>query len=69
MTPLTMHRFWSIIEDSQSSVLLTMDDHTLERWLVRELRTEQPLDHQETDAVSQYIRTRLPLIREIAMAQ
>jgi len=69
MTPLTLHRFWSIIEESQSSLLLNMDDHALERWLVRELRTEQPLDHSETDAVSQYIRTRLPLIREIAMAQ
>ncbi|MEO1144810.1 MAG: hypothetical protein AAFY26_04310 [Cyanobacteria bacterium J06638_22] len=68
MTPLTMHRFWSIVEDSQSSFLLNMDDHTLERWLVRELRTEQALDHVETDAISQYIRTHLPLIREIAMA-
>ena len=68
MTPLTMHRFWSIVEESQSSLLLNMDDHTLERWLVRELRTEQPLDHGETDAISEYIRTHLPLIREIAMA-
>lgn len=68
MTPLMLHRFWSIIDDTQSSVLLTLDDVSLERWLVSQFGSDQS-SCIETDVLSDYIRSRLPLIREMAHAR
>jgi len=66
MTPLLLHRFWSFIEDTQSSVLLNLDDSTLERWLVSQFGSEHPLNGFEVDVLGDYVRSRLPLIREVA---
>lgn len=69
MTPLMMRRFWSFVEQTQANILLTLDDVSLEQWLINRLCQEQYLDHNQTDVVSDYIRSRLPLIREIAHAR
>lgn len=69
MTPLMLHRFWSIIDDTQSSVLLTLDDVSLEHWLVSQFGSDQSFNCLETDVLSTYIRSRLPLIREMAHAR
>ncbi|MGG6295216.1 hypothetical protein ACQ4M4_12570 [Leptolyngbya sp. AN02str] len=66
MTPFLIHRFWSFIEDTQSSVLLNLDDNSLERWLVNQFRHDQNLNSKDEYLVSDYIRSRIPLIREMA---
>lgn len=66
MTPLLMHQFWAFVEEIHPQVLQSLDDVSLEEWLIQRLSQEQYLDHGQADAVSSYIRSRLPLIREIA---
>lgn len=66
MTPLMLRQLWSLIETTQSNVLLNLDDATLIQWLLRRFKAERSLDHGETDVLSSYIRTKLPLIRDLA---
>lgn len=66
MSPNLMRQFWSVVDGIRSSIPLTLDDKSLEQWLLHELHTERPLNHCETDALSDYIHARLPLIRAVA---
>lgn len=69
MTPLLLRQFWSVIEATQSAILLGLDDHSLVQWLLKQIRTERSLDHGEVDALYHYIYSRLSLIRDIAAAR
>jgi hypothetical protein len=66
MSPNLMRQFWSVVDGIRSNIPLALDDNSLEQWLLRELRTERPLNHCESDALSHYIHDRLPLIRAVA---
>lgn len=66
MSPAMMRQFWALIDGIQSSIPTSLDDNSLEQWLLRQLRSERLLDHRETDLLSDYIHNRLPLIREFA---
>lgn len=66
MTPSIMRLFWDLVNQSQPSQLLRLDDDGLSQWLVTQVRQKSSLDsHQEHD-LSNYISDRLPLIRDIA---
>jgi len=69
MTPCMMRQLWTLIEDSQPSTLLTLDDNGLVMWIMNEMETDLSFDRREADVYSQYIRTRLPLIRDIVAAR
>jgi hypothetical protein len=66
MNPLILRQLWSLVETTQSSVLLNLDDDSLAYLLLRQLRSQRLLDHQETNSLSDYIHTKLPLIRDLA---
>ncbi|NJO78012.1 MAG: hypothetical protein HC827_05460 [Cyanobacteria bacterium RM1_2_2] len=66
MSPTMMRQFWSLVDGGRANIPLSLDDTSLEQWLLRQLRSEQSLNHHETTAVSAYIHTRLPLIRDLA---
>jgi len=66
MSPLMLRRLWSVVETTQTQVLLSLDDTTLVQWLLKQLRSQQSLDHEEADRFSTYIESRLPLIRDLA---
>ncbi|PSB22606.1 hypothetical protein C7B76_03425 [filamentous cyanobacterium CCP2] len=66
MSPIMLRQFWSLVESTQSYIPLTLDDKGLEQWLLRQVRSERPLNHDETNLLSAYIQTRLPLIRDLA---
>lgn len=66
MSPLVLRQLWTLIEKTQTGILLHLDDSSLVQWLLRQLRTERSLNGQESDAVSSYIYSRLPLIRDLA---
>ncbi len=66
MTPLMLHRLWSLIDATQVALLLNLDDASLVQWLLRQFRIQQPLNPEETTIVSSYIQSRLPLIRDLA---
>ncbi|MBD2463276.1 hypothetical protein H6G89_19765 [Oscillatoria sp. FACHB-1407] len=66
MTPLMLRQLWSLIETTQSGILLTLDDTALVQWLLRQVKAERSLDHDETDVLANYIQSKLSLIRDIA---
>lgn len=66
MTPQIMRQVWSVVENAQSQTLLQMDDNSLVHWLVKQTATQALLDGHETDFLSDYIKSRLHLIRDIA---
>jgi hypothetical protein len=66
MTPKILRQLWSVVENSQTKILLQMDDASLVQWLVKQTTKQALLDPQETDYLSDYIQSRLTLIRDIA---
>jgi hypothetical protein len=66
MTPKILRQLWSIVENSQTKTLLQMDDASLVQWLVKQTTKQVLLDANETDYLSDYIQSRLSLIRDLA---
>ena len=66
MTPIMLRQLWTLVEATQAQLLLNLDDTSLVQWLLRQLRTQRPLDTEESTILSSYIRTKLPLIRDLA---
>jgi len=60
-----MRQLWSVVETAQAKMLLQLDDATLVQWLVKQTKTQALLDCHETDFLSEYIQSRLSLIRDI----
>lgn len=69
MSPLMLRQLWSLVETTQSNVLLNLDDPSLVQWLLRQLTAQRSLNHEETAIYSTYIRSRLPLIRDLARSR
>jgi hypothetical protein len=61
-----LRQLWSLVETTQPTTLLNLDDDSLVERLVAQLTAECPLCRQETQTVGVYIRSRTPLIREMA---
>lgn len=66
MTPLMLRQLWSLIETTQTQILLTLDDTSLVQWLLRRLKQERSLDYQETHLLRDYLQAKLSLIRDLA---
>jgi hypothetical protein len=66
MTPKILRQLWSVVENSQTKTLLQMDDASLVQWLVKQTTNQVLLDPNETDYLSDYIQSRLTLIRDLA---
>lgn len=66
MTPNIMRQLWSIVETTQTKMLLQMDDASLVQWLEKQTQTQVFLDNSDADFLRDYIQSRLPLIRELA---
>lgn len=66
MTPTMLRQLWSVVEASQSNVLLRLDDASLVDWLVKQVKNQRSLNNDETHTVSNYLYSRLNLIRELA---
>ncbi|HEY9806613.1 MAG TPA: hypothetical protein V6D04_08595 [Candidatus Obscuribacterales bacterium] len=66
MTPLMLRQLWAVVESAQTQMLLNSDDSSLIQWLLRQLKAQRSLDSDETNMLNAYIRTKLPLIRDLA---
>ena len=66
MTPTTMRQLWSVVETTQSNILLKLDDASLVQWLLKQTKSEGSLDHNQTHILTDYIHSRLNLIRDLA---
>ena len=66
MTPTMLRQLWSVIEATQSQMLLKLDDASLVQWLLKQLRNQRSLDNNEANILNDYIYSKLTLIRELA---
>ncbi|MBD2425520.1 hypothetical protein [Phormidium sp. FACHB-1136] len=66
MNPHLLRHLWSLVDRSQSTNLLDLDDNGLVRWLMDEFMVQQPINQVETDQLDHYIRAKIPLIRDLA---
>lgn len=66
MTPTILRQLWSVVETTQSNTLLKLDDASLVQWLLKQTKTRAALDQNETHVLSDYIHSRLTLIRDLA---
>lgn len=69
MSPVLLRQIWSLVETTQTNLLLSLDDESLVQCLLRQLNTERSLDSYETDLLSRYLQSRLPLIRDVALSR
>jgi hypothetical protein len=68
MNPHLLRQLWSLIEASQTHWILSLDDNSLVHWLIDQVSGERYLNPTETDYLNCYIRSRIPLIRDIAQS-
>ena len=61
-----IRRFWSLVEETPAQVLLRQENETLTLLLLRRLATQRFYTPQEIQQIDSYIRSRLPLIRDLA---
>lgn len=66
MTPTIMRQLWSVVETTQAHILLKLDDASLVQWLLKQTKTQALLDHNQSHILSDYIQSRLTLIRDLA---
>lgn len=66
MTPTILRQLWSVVETTQTNTLLRLDDASLVQWLLKQTKTQAPLNHNEAHILSDYIQSRLTLIRDLA---
>lgn len=69
MSPLMLRQIWSLVETTQSNILLSLDDASLVQCLLRQLKTQRSLDTSEADLYGTYIESRLSLIRDMAQSR
>lgn len=66
MTPKMMRQLWALVDTTQVSTLLQIDDSALVQLLLKQLTAEQPIDPQVAHSLNSYIQAKLPLIRDTA---
>lgn len=69
MNSSTLRQIWLVIEETQTNILLGFNDAELIQQLLRQLENNQFLTTEETSAISAYISSRVPLIRDLALAR
>ncbi|RMF22939.1 MAG: hypothetical protein D6756_09705 [Cyanobacteria bacterium J083] len=60
-----LRQIWVLIDKMQPTAVLSSDDSTLITNLVRQLQEKRSLNLQEKELVVEYLRTKLPLIRDL----
>lgn len=69
MNSSTLRQLWTVVEETQSSVLLKLSDPDLIKQLLIQLDMKNPLTGEETNIISAYISSRTSLIRDLAQAR
>ncbi|NEO85191.1 MAG: hypothetical protein F6J87_13220 [Spirulina sp. SIO3F2] len=69
MTPTMLRQFWSLIENTHSSVILSQDDSSLVTWLITQMKRQPGLEAETPACLDDYIRSRTTLIRDIVEAR
>ncbi len=66
MTPLMLRQLWTLVETTQATILIKLDDATLVQWLLKQVEVKAPLDRDQSHVLNNYIHSKLSLIRDLA---
>jgi len=66
MTTARLKQLWSIVSNTQSSVLLSLNDRDLNDFLLKKLELRDPLSSEENEIMNTYINSKISLIRDLA---
>jgi hypothetical protein len=66
VNPKLIRQVWTLVDTGLAPIPLALDDRSLVQWLVRQLCMERSLNSQEAVLLGDYLRSRLPLIRQMA---
>jgi len=66
MNPHLLRQFWSLVETTQSNILLSLDDASLIQCLLGQLQQQRLLNKDEASILNDYANSKLTLIRDIA---
>jgi muconolactone delta-isomerase len=69
MNSYILRQLWSVIEETQASVLLRLNDTELVKQVLSQLDSRNPLTNDEITTVSGYLHSRTSLIRDLALAR
>ena len=69
MNSSILRQFWSVVEATQTVTLMALDDTNLVEQLIQQLRQQCSLNSDQLDSIAVYIRSRLPLVRDLAQAR
>jgi len=69
MNSSILRQLWSVVEETQSSLLLRLSDTELVKQLLSQLESRNSLSNEEAIAISGYIHSRTSLIRDLALAR
>ncbi len=69
MSSSTLRQLWSVIEETQTSILLNFSDTELIQQLLKQLQNQKLLTGEELNMINAYLSSRVLLIRDIASAR
>jgi hypothetical protein len=64
-----LHQLWHIINETQTQIVLELDDLNLVQYFLLALTKKRMLSLEESDLVHNYLQEKLPLIRDLANAR
>jgi hypothetical protein len=64
-----LHQLWTVIDETQTNILLGFSDTELIQQLLRQLEGRGLVSYEEVSTISAYIGSRVPLIRDLARAR
>jgi hypothetical protein len=64
-----LHQLWHIINETQTQIVLELDDLNLVKYISIELGKKRILSFEEDNLVRCYIAAKIPLIRDLANAR
>ena len=66
MNSTSLRQFWSMVEQTQTSVLLELSDRELKTRLQEQWEQDHNVSAPEMKLVREYIQAKMPLIRDLA---
>lgn len=66
MSPTLLRQFWSLVETTQASLIVSLDDTDLVQMLLKQLQTQSTIKYSDFDVINDYLNSKLTLIRDLA---
>ena len=66
MNSITLRKLWSVVEETQTPILLELNDTDLIQQLLHQIQRKYHISKEEMQAARHYLGDRLSLIRDMA---